>query len=469
MGKSPTLLCLFPLGSEVRQFGHSGLFDRLLNLGWRVVVAAKLLDDDLRAQMDPRVETVELPLDSLPFGLVHLTTGLLDRAHAERERRSGKTGWQYGKVVAHNWKQWLLYASQSASGTVLSFLPSAQRRLSARESAAIRKLPSSRCDEFLHSIGPDVVLLNVPRSNALLPLLSAAQAQRIPTVLLYHTWKDVVVLGRVNFPFARYGVWNESMRGELLRQNPWIDPRSVRLTGCAHFQCVGRQDLLLPEPEFRAALGATGDSRLVVFPASAPLMVPEEERYIRLLKSTLKSLALGRELQIVVRINPMDGDGRLAEVLRTDAPEVIVSKPDWRWDKKRNWCFQRRSDQVLYNSLLHYASVCVGMPSTVTVECAVADVPVINIGFDLPGPAPQPGGVRKFWDADFYSLVRKTKAAALGATPEDLLSHIGSALCDRGYLAEGRGSLINEQLGVSPQRSVDAALDLLASAAESTR
>ena len=461
MANSPSLLCLFPLGSELRQFGHSGLFARLLDLGWRVVAAAKISDDDLRAQLDPRVEIMDLPLERLPFGLVHLTTALLDRSHAERERRRGKSGWQYGKVVAHNWKERMLYAAQDVLGKALFFSPSAQQLLSAREAAAIRNLSSRKCEEFLRLVGPDVILLNVPRSDALLPLLSAAQARQIPVILLYHTWKDVVALGRVNFPFARYGVWSEPMRAELLRQNPGIDPRSVSLTGCAHFQCMGRQDLLLPEIEFRATLGTKSNSRLVVFPASAPWMVPEEERYIRLLQYTLRDLDSVGEVQIVVRLNPMDSDGRLAEVLREDAPEIIVSKPDWRWDRKRNWCFQRRSDQVLYNSLLHYASACVGMPSTVTVECAVADVPVINLGFDLPGPAAQPGSVRKFWDADFYEEVRQTGAATLAESPEHLAAAVAEALVHPEQGRQSRHQLLKRQLGIAPHAAVDAAVELL--------
>jgi SAM-dependent methyltransferase len=224
---------------------------------------------------------------------------------------------------------------------------------------------------------------------------------------------------------------------------------------------VGRQDLLIPEAEFRTALGARPHSKLVVLPASAPWMVPEEERYIRLLQSALKDFKSVGDVQIVVRINPMDGDGRLAEVLRADAPEIIVSKPDWRWDRKRNWCFQRRSDQVLYNSLLNYASACIGMPSTVTVECAVADVPIINIGFDLPGPAVQPGAVRKFWDADFYEEVRQTGAAKLVESPGNLAAAVEEALVHPELVRQSRHALLERQLGIAPHAAVDAAVQVL--------
>lgn len=464
MPKNPTFLCLIPLGSELRQFGHSGLFARILNSGGRVVVAAKIADDDLRAQIDPRVEVMDLPLTALPFALAQLKTALLDRAHAERERRSGKSGWQYGRTSAHNWKQRSLYGAQAFFGTALSFSSFTQRVLAAREFRSIGALSSRKCGDFLSLVAPDVIFLNVPRCDALLPLLSAAQARNIPTVLLYHTWKDVSVQGRLNFSYSRYGVWSEHMRLELLRQNPWIKPEVVSVTGCGHFQCVGRQDLLLPESEFRTAIGARPRSHLILFPAASPQMVPEEERYIRFLKSALTALKGDVETQIVVRINPMDGDGRLAEVLRADAPEIIVSKPDWRWDRKRNWGFQRRSDQELYNSLLHYASACVGIPSTVTVECAVANLPVINIGFDLPGPRPLPGSARMFWDADYYLQVRQTRAARLAESPAELITLIDEAFTDRRLGNEAREELLNCQLGIGPHRAVEAAFHVLISA-----
>lgn len=467
MPQSPTLLCLFPLGSELRQFGHSGLFSRLLDSGWHVTVAAKVPDDDLKSQLDSRVQVTDLPLAGVGFGLGQLIS-ILDKSHAERERRLGSSGWQYGRVAGRNWKQRALYASHRFWGKSLSFSAAAHALASRCEAVAIRRLPSSPCVEFLRSTAPSVILLNVPRVDALLPLLSASQAHRIPALILYHTWKDVVAQGRLNFPFSHLGVWNDKMRTALLRQNPRVSPENVSMTGCSHFQCVGRQDLLLPETEFRRTIGAQPDSKLILFPASAPWLVPEEERYIRLLKNGLASLKSAGGVQIVVRLNPMDGDGRLADVLNADSPEVLVMKPDWRWDRQRNWCFQRRHDQVLYNSLLHYASACVGIPSTVTVECAVADVPVINIGFDLPGTVVQPGAVQKFWDADFYEDVRQSGAAKLAQTPGKFMAAVEEGLTNPDLGRESRKLLVKRQLGIAPHEAVEAAVRVLMETVKTT-
>jgi len=82
---------------------------------------------------------------------------------------------------------------------------------------------------------------------------------------------------------------------------------------------------------------------------------------------------------------------------------------------------------LIYNSLLHYTSLCVGIPSTITIEAAISRLPVINLGFDLPGPVPlRP--MREFWGADFYQTEVMHSVALLAEDPMDLINKIKSHL-----------------------------------------
>jgi hypothetical protein len=456
----PRILVLMPLGSEVRQFGHSGVLAKLLDRGWEVVAAPKIIDEDIRSQLDSRITLVEMPSGLVPFSLGQALT-ILDNAHAFKEARRGETGWEYLKSPARSHKQRLLFAAQRRIGCLLSTTSCGMEMARGLESRLLHRLADPQWLELLSALRPDVMLLNVPRVPQLAPALSAADRLGVNTVLLYHTWKDVSAAGRLNHEFARLGVWNSRMRADLLRQNPWLRAERVEIAGCAHFTCVGRKDWLLTESELRARLGARPSSRLLFFPASAPWMVPEEERYIRLLKTVIAKEKVAPDFQIVVRTNPMDERGLLAETLKADFPDVIVAKPDWRWDKPRNWCFQRRDDLLLYNSLLHYAAASVGVPSTVAIECAIADLPTVNLGFDLPGPLPQTGFLRKFWDADFYESVRNAGAVTLASNPVELCEQVRLAISEPSQLSEGRRRLVEFQLGVEPHCSADAAVRVL--------
>ena len=453
-------LVLFPLGSEVRQFGHSGVLTKLLNDGWQVTVAAKVVDDDLKNQLDARVRLVPLPRSELPF-MHHRIAAVLDKAHVRKERKLGKTGWQYKAAVAKNWKEKLIFHVEDLVSVFAAVNSTAFRLGRDYEMRLVSKAMTPEWSRLLSDTQPEVILVNVPKARGQHPALAAARRSGIATVVLYHTWKDVSVAGRLSPVFARLGVWSEAMRAELLRQNGWLRPETVNIVGCTHFDCVGRADLLLPEPELRDLIKVNRAAPLLLYVASAPWLVPEEERYIHLVRHAIRDGRLPKETQVVVRTNPMDNTVALPEALRADAPEVVVTKPNWRWDPKINWCFQRKDDLLLYNSLLKYSSACVGVPSTATVECAIADLPTINIGFDLPGPPPSTGRLRAYWDAEFYQEVRTSGAALLANNPEEMLNQIILTMQNRAFGSKSRLALVSAQLGVPPHHAAAAAVDLL--------
>lgn len=454
------LLLLSPLGSEVRQFSHSGMIRSLLDRGWDVVVAAKQLDEDFVAQFDSRVKCIELPKDNIPFFLNNIII-VLDKAHGLLENKRGKSGWQYKKMVSHSIPEKIVYATQDFLAHIASKVPLSFKFFQEIENFLLKRLKTPKWDKAFDEFQPRVILMNVPKVISLIPALVAAKFHDIKTALVYHTFKDVSAGGRLNYDFDFIGVWNDLMKSELLRQNPYIKSEKVKTIGCSHFDCIGRHEWLLPEAEFRQRIGVRSGARLLLFPASAPWVVPQEERYIAHLWEAIQQPAFEEDIQLVVRLNPMDDTTSLQEALKKIAPDILVSRPDWRWDKKNNWCFQRKSDLLLYDSLLSYASVCVGIPSTVTIECAVARLPVINIGFDLPGLQALNGPLNAFWQADFYREVRESGSAALADSPETLRELLQKSLKDRYWMRRGQNLLLQQQLGVSPGKSAECTVALL--------
>lgn len=445
----PRLLALFLMGSEVRQFGHSGLLAQLLDQGWQITIAAKIVDDDLRLQIDPRLELVALPGQSLSFATAQAQL-MLDSANAARKARQGATGWVYNApVTPQTYRQRLLFELQSrlvgAMSSKLSLFRLGQqieRQLLLRETVA-------GWDKLFAVADPDVLLLNIPKAANLAAGLARAQARGIKTMLLYHTWKDVTVAsGRLNHAFSAIGVWNERMRTQFSAQNLWVDPQTVQVAGCTHFDCVGQLDRLLPEQEFRQRLGLKHNSRLVLFTASPTWVVTGEDQYVELLHKAIQCGDLPGDLQIIVRTNPMEVSDLWSSV-GARHPEIAIMKPDWGWVRKKNWCYQRHADFLLYNSLLHYAALNVSIPSTVTVECAIADLPIVNIGFELAGVTTVQGGVHPFWEADFYQDVRFSGAAPLACSVEELIKLVRQTL-EHDERSDARRSLVELQLGVPP-------------------
>ena len=55
-----------------------------------------------------------------------------------------------------------------------------------------------------------------------------------------------------------------------------------------------------------------------------------------------------------------------------------------------------------------------------TIDCAFAELPVINLGIEVSGEQPLAGSIRAFWDVDFNRNVRQTNAARYVTNEIDL-------------------------------------------------
>lgn len=458
-----TLLVLFIMGSEVRQFVHSGLFARLLEAGWRIIVMAKVVDDDLLQQLPEQVTVVPLPTPKYLFW-GRVITQILDKAHADYRLRLGMSNWRYVQSLPRNWKEKILSWGIRWTGFLLSFV-----QILIRQGYRIEKIIYSRAnhndwDKFLTSNKVDSILVNVPKQDYWNSMFVSAEKLGIDTFLFYHTFKDLVANSRLNHVFTGIGVWNSRMKMDLLDMNPFLDPDSVQVIGCGHFDCVGRRDWLPDEYAFRRQIGALPDSLLILYPLSWPGIVPSEERYIDFVIESARDveISINKKIQIVFRTNPMDTTPDLQDILKKKYPEHIVLRPDWYDDRKKNWCYTRISDVYLYNALLFYAGLCITIPSTVSFDCAYADLPIINMGIEVSGNQPLPGSLRAFWDVDFYKNVRDTRAAIFVASKNDLKNAMMAYLSDKTLGAEERERLLSLEFdGTKPGESSQLMFSLL--------
>jgi len=457
---SKNVLILMISGSEVRQFGHSGMISKLLDNGVGVIVAARFVDQDLRDQFDPRVECLPLINEQLS-PMYHRLQFALDRVHEIMENTRGKSKWidevkKPNKTIRRKVNSFLfeLFAQ------IISRFDGLYKHLLLLEMRFEKREKPQKWIEFFQHWKIDAIIVSTPRSEMLQPALIAARQLGKARLLFFHSIKDISAKGRLVHPFSSIGVWNQWMKNELLRQNPFIESSSIHITGCSHFDCVEIHDLLLSEEAFRKKIGAKPNSKLLLYPAAVQWVLPDQGRYIWNVVKAINEGKLPENIQIIIRTNPMDNTDYFSDNFN-NCSYVLVAKSNWRAEKDAGWNFQRRDDLVMYNSLLHYSTLCFGIPSTVTVECAISKLPVINIGFDLSDPRP-PRSMKSFWKAEFYQEEVRHGIATLCENEADLISQIKTKLLSGNQLTTADySSYFSDFLGVPPHESVSKYVDLI--------
>ena len=89
-----------------------------------------------------------------------------------------------------------------------------------------------------------------------------------------------------------------------------------------------------------------------------------------------------------------------------------------------------------------HSDVVVNFASTTTVEAAIFDTPVVNIGFDDTPALPLPLSIGRYYQFEHYQPVVETGAAHVATSADDLVGAVGRYLADPAIDAEGRRELV---------------------------
>jgi hypothetical protein len=188
---------------------------------------------------------------------------------------------------------------------------------------------------------------------------------------------------------------------------------------------------------------------------------PEDQAHVRIVLDLVRRGAIRHHPQVVLRPTPVD-DGRRYASVRRDYPELIVLEPAWVRGSNGDWgaVMPLPGDVRLLANLVHHASLNINVASTMTIDFALNDRPVVNIAFDVASPPPHGRALwHHYYQYDHYRPVVELKAARFACSPEQLAEHVNAYLDDPGLEREGRRRLANMQVlgpcGRAAQRIAD--------------
>jgi hypothetical protein len=343
----------------------------------------------------------------------------------------------------------------------LSASPAGIRRLSRLHETAAARLPEVRWYRDLFSRSkPGLVFSAKQLSLRTVPPILAARALGIPTAAFIFSWDNLTAKGHIPAPFDHYLVWSEHMRLELLHYYPSVPPSAVHVVGSPQFDPYAREDLLWSRDEFFRRIRADRGRPLICYSGGDAGTCPEDPAHVRILLDLVRSGAIRGNPQIALRPMPVDDGSRYA-ALRREYPELLVIKPAWV-HKGRSWedVMPLPQDVRLLANLVHHAALNINVASTMTLDFALNDRPVVNIAFDVSSPPPHGRPLwHHYYQYDHYRPVIDLHAARIARSPEELAAHVNAYLEDPGLDREGRRRLVSMQLrapfGLASDRVAD--------------
>lgn len=462
-----TVVLLISTGWGVRTFLQTEVLPRLRAEGRVVVLASPFLVEPLRAQIGENAAVEPLqPFDPREgeYGRVyrrrnhyfqHLSATDTRRVR-EREHLSHLRG---------RWRDWLRFeqlrveASLFASPAAVSRLLDEERRLFFRDYPHVRHY-----EDLFHRIGASLVVATVPHIPEEAPPVLVARRLGIPAAGWINSWDNLTSKPAYYTGYDQYLVWSERMREEIFRYYPEAAGRTVVATGVPHFDWYRRPEMVWSREEFFRRMGLDPARQLILYASATPHLAPAEHMVARRLAEEVEAGSLPGRPQLLVRLHPGDSGERFRDWHATGAVRLRVPGESGG-GRLSAFCPTPEDAHELVSSVFH-ADVVVNLASTITLEAALLDRPVVNVAYD-----PRPGEefqrvVRRYYEVyDHFRTVVESRAVRLARSDEELLAQIRAYLEDPALEREGRRRIAEFWCSPLDGRSAERLAEQLLSAA----
>jgi CDP-glycerol glycerophosphotransferase (TagB/SpsB family) len=312
---------------------------------------------------------------------------------------------------------------------------------------------SSYYRKLLESFSPDLVVFSTPGQKLHdVPLLYECIRAKVPTISPVYSWDNLTAKGPFIFRVDKLIVWNEIMRREAKEFHAYKDDQII-VTGVPVFDPYlsildeGEQK----KSEFKSELGIKGDKPLITVTTIPQIFFGSSHKLVVMRLQELMRENKIPDSCILIRPHPKDA----TDYSDLASPGRIIidtygTSPD---ETLKNWV--PKDDNIIHlGRTMRYSDIVVNISSTITIDAACFDTPVINLCYDVKeNESDYAGSVERYYLYTHYRYVVESGASTLVKSEQELIDAINAYLSSPKLHSKERNDLVRQQTGVIDGRA----------------
>lgn len=311
-------------------------------------------------------------------------------------------------------------------------------------------------EKLFNEFSPCFVFLTHSLALEEFPLAFYAKQDGTPLVTMIHSWDNITAKSGLrmvtsNKPgrmlpvkFDKVIVWNKIIQQELIDYYDYR-PEDIFISSIPQFDFYFNSNIVSRE-KFFEKIGAKPEKKLILYAAGSLFILPKQEEIIGILIKAIKENKFIKPCQLLIRTHPgtnMDEwKERFCKNSNVLFDRASISNAAGRYSK--GW--QNSSDEQSHLAeILYHSDVTINVTSTLSLDAAVFDKPIICIGFDGHKNRPYYDSILKHYDFTHYKSIMQTGGIRLSKNPDELIEHINMYLENPTLDAEGRKRIREQQ------------------------
>ncbi|HYU79914.1 MAG TPA: CDP-glycerol glycerophosphotransferase family protein, partial [Vicinamibacterales bacterium] len=440
--KTVPVLVSVPHGAAAGNLLRTGILRRLLEAdeAVRVVLLSPLVKDPefVREVRHSRVHFEDLP-PHRPAGLEARLQALMQAAYLN----SGLTESveiRRAEALAKGTVRWI-----GAKALLAKLLAPSMVRRPTRYQVSDSWIRHPGAEEIFDRHNPVLLIVSSPGLIfSEVPLLRTAARRCIASMAIDPSWDNftnkLLPVRRV----TRLVVWNELMKEQAVDLHGY-DADEVRIAGTPQWDRYFRDGGGVNRSAFFARIGADPRRKLITLTTTPRELYSHHDHVLRVLSSAIETGRCSQPAQVLVRLHPRDALEHYRQF--EGMPHIIIEKPfrqTVRTGDGLSVDVTTDSQQHLADTMRH-SDVIVNVASTISIEAAIFDTPVVNVAFDGQEPSEWTRSARRYYRFTHYVNITRHGAVRVAESPEQLIEYVGRYLDDPMLDREGRARVVREQ------------------------
>jgi len=381
---------------------------------------------------------------------------------------------------SHIWEVWAENGWKFRLGI---WIPSALAILLLRNFAFARKLLVRMQNRFTPDPGlytdlfdkyqPDMVIASTPGWRMDRYLLRESTRRGIPNMTVIVGWDNSSSYNISGADVQWATCWSELQKEELVKGSDW-NPEHVHVGGIPSYDGYFRKQWLMPRDDYFKLHGLHPQCKLISYASSFVHFAPNYPN-IEALAKLVSSDSLAEPSQLLIRLHPshfQDKPKIFAEErqrvieLEKKYPHVHVVQPVALGGSLG---YYGGEDMDEKSSMMAYSDVVVTVYSTMLVETAVHDTPMIAAVIDIPGGWNKPKkfslSLKEIGNWPTHKRFRETKAGRIAENESQLRDMLNAYLRDPQLDSAERRKFVEDEVtftdGMSGKRTAGFILKIL--------
>ena len=299
---------------------------------------------------------------------------------------------------------------------------------------------------------PDLVVARTPGWRVDRYLLREAAGRGIRTAATIVGWDNPSSYSLCGAPMDAITCWSELQKEELVLGSDW-DPKRVKISGIPSYDGYFLRSWLIPRDEYFRQHGLDPSRKLLAYACSFETFHPNFPN-IAAIAELVNQEKLDQPCQLLIRLHPnhflpgtrFEGEANRVREYIKNMPHVHLVEPVSLGGGLGHYSGEDMPEKA---SMMAYADVFLTVYSTMVVETAIHDRPIISVTIDTPGGWNMP---------DVYSLpltsigewpthlrFRQSGAGRVAVNLEELRQHVNFYLRDPNADSEKRRKFIQDE------------------------